>query len=240
MTPDLTDAAVRRLVVIGHPNHELAIFGFVQRARPHLLFLTDGGGQERVDESRRALASIGALDRAKFLGWREQTLYEALLALDVDTLLQLVDAVRAELVALAPHHVICESVELYNPLHDLTLPIVRAAAAALPEIDIFEFPLIAQEPSDGERYRMQRFAAGRPSIAFHLDARELETKLHLRDHEYHSLRRTTGSIIDVSPDCAGTEVFARAADARGEIDRIVTFADHFRPAAAALAAAAAR
>jgi len=259
MIPDLADPAVRRLVVTGHPNHELAIFGFVQRARPHLLFLTDGGGEERVDESRRALASIGALGRAKFLGWSEQALYDALLAVDVETLLPLVDAVRAELLALAPRQVICESVELYIPLHDLTLPIVRAAAATLPEFEIFEFPLIAQEPSDSEQYRVQRFADGRASIALHLDACELETKLHLRDHEYRSLRRTTGSVIDVSRDCAGTEVFARASDAfptpgqhhvlryewrarmlqeRGDVDRIITFADHFIPTVTALAAAA--
>src|SRR6185503_5972515 len=104
MVPDLTDPAIPRLVVTGHPNHELAIFGFVQRARPHLLFLTDGGGQERIDESRRALASIGALHRARFLGWREQTLYDALLARDVELLRRLAGEVRAELIAMAPRH----------------------------------------------------------------------------------------------------------------------------------------
>jgi len=256
MVPDLTDPSIPRLVVTGHPNHELAIFGFVQRARPHLLFLTDGGGQERVDESRRALHSIGVLDRAKFLGWREQTLYDALLARDVALLRRLAGEVRAVLISVAPRQVICESIELYNPLHDLTLPIVRAAARGLDDLEILEFPLIAQEPAANERYRVQRFPAGRTSIEVALDDAELENKLRMRDREYRSLRRTTGNVIDVSREQAGTEVFARATDAfptpgrdhvlryewrarllqqRGEIARMITFAEHFLPAATALA-----
>jgi hypothetical protein len=256
MAPNLTDPAIPRLVVTGHPNHELAIFGFVQRARPHLLFLTDGGGQARVDESRRALASIGLANRAKFLGWREQTLYNALLATDVAVLLQLVEQVRKELIAIAPRQVLCESIELYNPLHDITLPIVRAAARDMRDLEIIEFPLIAQEPSMEERYRVQRFPLHRTPIAISLHAAELERKLRARDHEYQSLRRTTGSVLDVSPQHAATEVFASATEAlptpgrdhvlryewrgrllreRGEIERVITFADHFVPAVMALA-----
>ncbi|MEA2490045.1 MAG: hypothetical protein QOH21_1837 [Acidobacteriota bacterium] len=255
MVPDLSDPAIPRLVVTGHPNHELAIFGFVQRARPHLLFLTDGGGPERVDESRRALASIGLLERAKFLDWREQTLYEALLARDVAVLLRLVDEVRAELIALAPRQVICESIELYNPLHDITLPIVRAAAAGLRDLEILEFPLIAQEPAVDERYRVQRFPADRTTFDLTLDAAELDAKLRARDCEYASLRRTVGDVANVTRERAATEVFARAAEAfptpgrdhvlryewrarllqeRGDIDQIITFADHFVPVANAL------
>jgi hypothetical protein len=255
VTPDLSDPSIRRLVVTGHPNHELAIFGFVQRARPHLLFLTDGGGRQRVDESRRALASIGVLDRAKFLDWREQTLYDALLTVDVDLFRQLVEEVRAELLALAPQQVLCESIELYNPLHDTTLPIVRAAASGLPDLEIIEFPLIAQEPAADERYRLQRFPADRVSTAITLDATELDHKLRVREHEYQSLRRTTASVAEVSRECAGTEVFALATETlptpgrdhvlryewrarllqeRGEVDRVITFADHFVPLVTAL------
>ncbi|MGZ7032378.1 MAG: hypothetical protein ACXVIJ_10435, partial [Thermoanaerobaculia bacterium] len=58
----ITDPAVSRLIVTGHPNHELAIFGFLQRTRPRLLFLTDGGSQARIDESQQALQSVGLLD----------------------------------------------------------------------------------------------------------------------------------------------------------------------------------
>src|ERR1051325_11656590 len=251
--PDLSDPAVARLVVTGHPNHELAIFGFVQRARPQLLFLTDGGGEERVEESRRALASIGMLERATFLGWREQTLYDALLSCNLALIGRLVEQVRATLLDVRPQQVICEAIELYNPLHDITLPIVRAAAAGL-DIEILEFPLIAQEPAESERYRVQRFARDR-GIALRLSAEELDNKLRARDREYLTLRRTTGSVLAVSPEQAATEVFAPAAEEvpvpgrehvlryewrarllreRGEIGDVITFADHYLPLAAAL------
>lgn len=255
MLPDLSDPAVRRLVVTGHPNHELAIFGLVQRVRPRLLFLTDGGGEARIGESQRALAAIGAQDRAKFLRWREQTLYDALLERDAAVLHRLAAAVRAELIAFAPRQVFCESIELYNPLHDITLPIVRAAAAGLPGIELVEFPLIAQEPLPDEQYRVQRFPAHRASTAIALDSAELDRKLHARDHIYDSLRRSTGAVMQVSRERAGTEVFARASEslpvpgedhdlryerrarllhARGDIERMITFSSHFVPAVAAL------
>jgi hypothetical protein len=56
---------IPRLLVTGHPNHELAIHGFVQRMRPHILFLTDGGGEARSAESRAALARLGLAESAR-------------------------------------------------------------------------------------------------------------------------------------------------------------------------------
>jgi len=253
---DITDRTVSRLIVTGHPNHELAIFGFVQRMRPRMLFLTDGGGQERVDESRRALASIGLLDHAHFLGWTEQSLYDAVLTRDLGVFGQLVDAVRRELISTAPRQVICESIELYNPLHDIVLPIVRGAARGLDGIEIVEFPLIAQEPSADERYRVQRFPAGRAAVSITLDPAELAIKVDARDRYYATLGRTMEAVLaGVSDEQSGRELFAPATDElpqpgrdhalryerrarllheRGEIEQIITLADHFVPVAEAL------
>jgi len=257
MVPDLSDPGIPRLVMTGHPNHELAIFGFVRRTRPHLLFLTDGGGAERVEESRRALDAAGLADRATFLNWPEQALYDALLDRDIATLRKLADVVREHLLAIAPRQVICESIELYNPLHDITLPIVRAAATGLSDIDILEFPLIAQEPSTGEHYRVQRFPRDREMFSITLDSAELDAKLHARDLQYPTLRRSMAGVLDgVSRDSAGTEVFGRAMERipvpdldhalryewrgrllqeRGDVETVITFADHFVPLTAALA-----
>jgi hypothetical protein len=246
---------MRRLIVTGHPNHELAIFGFAQRMRPHLLFLTDGGGEARENESRAGLRSIGLIDRARFLGWTEQSLYDALLDVDVATLQRLVAAVRGEIMAVRPRQVICESIELYNPLHDLTLPVVRAAAAGL-DVEILEFALIAQEPGPAERYRVQRFPATREVTTFALDAAELATKLHARDHVYHSLRQTMSPVLERVPSAeSAVEHFAHAAGAlpepgvdhvlryewrgrllhqQGRVERVITFEGHFAKAVAGL------
>ena len=254
--PALADSAVSRLIVTGHPNHELAIFGFVQRLRPRLLFLTDGGGEERVEESRRALASLGLLDRARFLGWSEKSLYRALLERDAAVFAEVVAQVRCEIEACAPRQILCESIELYNPLHDVTLPIVRAATRGLGGVEILEFPLIAQVPGPHERYRVQRLPETRAVAALRLTEEELAAKLQARDHQYACLRRQLGTVLDaLDRDQVGLEVFATALDEiptpgrhhvlryewraellrdRGEIDRVITYRDHFLPMVAAL------
>jgi len=195
------------------------------------------------------------LDHARFLNWREQTLYDALLAVDTRVFLRLVDEVRDALHELRPRQVICESIELYNPLHDITLPIVRAAAAGL-DVEIIEFALIAQEPADGERYRVQRFPAHRASTSVSLTDAEVDAKLRARDRDYLALHRSTGDVVDrVSRETARTEEFAATIDElpepdrdhvlryewrgrllreRGEVADVITFADHFVPLVNAL------
>jgi hypothetical protein len=255
VTPDLTDPSLSRMVVTGHPNHELAIFGFVQRLHPRLLFLTDGGGPEREGESRAALASIGLLERTRFLSWPEQGLYDALLAHDYALFARLAEEVRRELVAHEVRQVVCESIELYNPLHDITLPIVRAAASGL-DVEIMEFPLIAQQPGPEEHYRVQRFPDTTGAVSMTLDAAEAATKLDARDRHYTILGRTMGDVLSRIPDAStATEWFrpARAAmpepgaahvlryewraqllRERGAIERMITFREHFLPFVEAL------
>jgi hypothetical protein len=254
--PVLADSSISRLIVTGHPNHELAIFGFVQRLRPRLVFLTDGGGEERVNETRRALDTLGLLDNARFLGWTEKSLYQALLDQDLAVFVQLVEQVRAEILACAPRQILCESIELYNPLHDITLPIVRAATRGLDGIEIVEFPLIAQVAEPGERYRIQRLPESRKAAILRLSDAEVAVKQKAREQHYLSLRQQLGGVLDeVDREHLAEEHFApaleemptpgqqhllryewRAQDLknRGEIDRMITYRDHFLPVVAAL------
>ncbi len=46
----------RSLMIFSHPNHEIAVLGTIARLQPEFLFLTDGGGQDRVDETKEGLA----------------------------------------------------------------------------------------------------------------------------------------------------------------------------------------
>lgn len=252
----LADASMPRLIVTGHPNHELAIFGFAQRFRPKLVFLTDGGGEERVNETRRALGALGMLDNARFLAWTEKSLYQALLDRDIAVFAQLAQQVRSEILACAPRQVLCESIELYNPLHDITLPLVRAATRGLEGIEILEFPLIAQVAEPGERYRIQRLPETRKTAILRLSDEELAVKQQAREEHYLSLRRQLGAVLDeVDRDHLAEEHFAPALDEmptpgqhhllryerraqdlqrRGEIDRVITYRDHFLPVVKAL------
>jgi hypothetical protein len=71
-----------RLMIFGHPSHELALFGMLQRHRPAVVVITDGGEAERVEQSRRGLDFIGLGERVRYLGYSEASFYDALLARD--------------------------------------------------------------------------------------------------------------------------------------------------------------
>lgn len=259
MSP-LGKSSLRRQLVLSHPNHEAAIFGIVQRLRPRLVVLTDGGGGSRPSQSRRALDRIGLLDRATFLDFRESDFYAALLDSDLGYFRSVVTRLRTELEAFGPEQVICDAVEFYNPVHDLSLPIVRAALATRPEVSVFEAPLIYQVGGNLESYELQRFPICRRTgqVEFRLSDEELAVKLRVRDEIYESLRGQIGPLLAALPDSHfATEVIGPAAPGRtapapdqtlrydwraklllgrGQVRRAITHAEHYLPVAAELLA----
>jgi hypothetical protein len=254
------DPLRRRVCVFSHPNHEGAVLGLIQRLRPHLLFLTDGGGERRVDETRRALGELGLLDRARFLDCTEQSFYDALLDGRSDFFLEQAKRVRGAMEEIAPEHVFCDAVEFYNPVHDVSLPIVRAALAGESRTRVFEVPLIYQEPGAEERYAIQRLPESEAARAHDLDLtpEELQAKLRCRKDVYHMLRAQLPQLDQLAPEHLGREVVAdartgvvrpdagrvlryewRGARLReaGAIERVITYRDHYAPVASELLAA---
>lgn len=250
----------RCLLVLSHPNHEAAIFGLIQRVRPTVVILTDGGGEQRVAQSRRGLERIGLLDRTSILGWREADFYGALLDGNVEFFRAVALRVRREIEAIEPEEVLCDAVEFYNPVHDLSLPIVRAALNGEGDIAVFEAPLIYQKGGSPESYEIQRFPASRGDgqIVVHLNEEELAHKLWARDEGYESLRQQVGPLLrDLPAEHFATEVVGPAADTlpkpgndqtlrydwrarllleRGQVKGAITHADHYVPVATSLLA----
>ena len=77
----LSTNPIKRLMIFGHPAHELALFGFLQRFQAQIVVITDGGSEERIRQSRTGLESIG-LD-ASYLRFAENDFYAALLCRDI-------------------------------------------------------------------------------------------------------------------------------------------------------------
>ena len=255
--PGLGTPSTRRVFVFSHPNHELAIFGLARRLRPSFVFLTDGGGARRVAETRQALSSIGLEDRARFLPHTEQSFYDALLRRDVAFFETVAAEVRATIDALGAEQVYADAVELYNPVHDISLPIVAAALRGSRPTAVFEVPLMYQRPGDGERYEVQRFPPsdrGR-SIDVTLDDDEVAAKEHARDRIYTTLLAQLGPVLRAIPrphlaveqiataDTRLPEPGERALRyewrgellrGRGEVSETITYAGHYAPIASAL------
>jgi hypothetical protein len=261
MIPFVGDAATSRVLVFSHPNHELAVYGLVQRLRPHLIFLTDGGGAQRVEQTEQGLERICLRDRALFLDYSEASFYDALLDGNVSLFHEAACQIREALDRIRPEQVLCDAVEFYNPVHDLSLPIVLAALAGADGTALFEVPLVYQVPGDTERYAVQRMPPSRAagSVVMQLTEAELNAKLAARDEVYSLLRDQLGPVLAL----LGDEHFAREEIAaaprvlpvpddervlrfewrgklhqqRGVVDRVITYAEHYLPVASSLRAA---
>lgn len=246
------------LAVFSHPNHELAILGLLQRLRPNIVYLTDGGGWKRVAETQEGLRSVDLLNQATFLNFPEGSFYNSLCARDHSFYKEVADQVFSLVDSWRPTQILCDAVEFYNPVHDLSLPIVRAALRTTANISVFEVPLIYQKSMKAEEYEVQRLPISRreEQIEVHLTEEELDRKISARDHIYTSLGYQMGTLLSQLPrEHAGLEVVAPACcplrkpgterilryewraehlRSRGEIDRIITYSQHYLPVASAL------
>jgi hypothetical protein len=153
------EAGPKTLMILSHPNHELPILGLIRRLSPTIIFLTDGGGQDRVGQSRKGLKDN--LGDAIFLDYPEREFYRALLAGNSDYFLGVAKDVARSAV-FAPERVFCDAVEFYNPVHDISLPVTISALSmlGLNQAPIFEVPLIRQVSPRPESYEVQRACPG--------------------------------------------------------------------------------
>ncbi len=244
--------------MFSHPNHELAVFGLIQRVQPTLIFLTDGGGPSRVAETKRGLDHVGISHRAHFFDYPEATFYAALLDGDLPFFRDVAGRVGESLAALDPEHVLCDAIELYNPVHDLTLPLVRAALGPR-KASIYEIPLIYQKPQADEVYDVQRLPPTERDrrMGLRLTPVEVNVKVDARDAIYTELKSQLGAVLDALPreQLAEEEIASATAtlpeslngdrvlryewrgrrlQARGVFQRTITWADHYLPVARAL------
>ncbi len=247
------DKQKRRLCVFSHPNHELAVFGLLQRLRPNLLYLTDGGGEKRVAESCQGLESIGLRDRARFLNYSERAFYDALLQRDSRFCEEVAGEIRKESDLLQVEQVFCDAVEFYNPVHDLSLPLVRYALQGKCRVSVFEVPVVYQSVGPHETYEIQRFPLSQQweQVVWHLTKEELAVKTRARGEIYRQLGAQMGPILAYTPAShAASEVLrpapialpepdaervlryewrGRLLQERGAIEEVITYASHYRP-----------
>jgi hypothetical protein len=163
------------VLVIAHPGHELRVHGWLGRARPRVLVLTDGSGRSgtsRLDSTRRLLDRAAAPPGALFGRSSDQAMYEAMLAGDVE----LFRALARELATCLADadYVVGDAAEGYNPTHDVCRLLIDAAAAHVGRgrgrpLPSFAFPLVGPPCAGG--------APAPGDVELVLDDAELERKL---------------------------------------------------------------
>jgi hypothetical protein len=143
-------------LIIGHPGHELRVLGWVRAAKPLVAILTDGSGADgapRIDQTTQLLDDD--LHRSAFYGLAsDREVYRAILEQDLDYFLALSSRLADEL---CEHRIECvagDSIEGYNPTHDLcSLLIDRAVRLASGRTGVavrhYAFPLLGSPRPDG-------------------------------------------------------------------------------------------
>ena len=164
----------RCALIIGHPGHELRVWGWMRLTRPLVAVLTDGAGhhgRSRLDLSRTVCTAAGATPSEHFGLMSDADVYQALLDGDVERFTGCAAILSDWLIAQGIEVVAGDAVEGYNPTHDLCRAIIDAAvrqASIVRPIETFAFDLTGRPgpPADGA-----------DAVAVALDAETLAAKL---------------------------------------------------------------
>jgi len=180
--------------VFSHPNHELASLGRISRLQPcRIMYITDGGGENRCNETKNVLSELGLTDNAVFMNLSEDSFYNAILNLDYEYFQKISQGIMDELKCETSPYIFCDAVEFYNPIHDLTFPIVQSLSLSS---TVFEIPLahqtlagdvVLQKPS--ERLKSN-------SICISLTESEKKMKDYLFQSKYNSLGDEMDRLIE--------------------------------------------
>ena len=110
------------LLIVGHPGHELRIFGWVKKFHPITAILTDGGGaanRPRVDLSRHLLEAAGARPSTVFGRASDTDFYRAIIDLDFDFFEALGTEIVQIMIDADVRIVVGDAIEGYSPTHDI-------------------------------------------------------------------------------------------------------------------------
>jgi hypothetical protein len=120
----------RAALVIGHPGHELRLYGWLAAVRPQVFILTDGSGTTgigRIASSSQVLAKTGSPLGKICAPFSDAGIYEAIRDCNIEEFLTLVDDLADTFMRDEIELVVSDANEGYNPTHDLCREIAQAA-----------------------------------------------------------------------------------------------------------------
>ena len=124
--------ARRCALVLGHPGHELRVYGWMEATRPWVCVLTDGSGhgdRGRLESTVALLDRAGASRGTCFGHWTDRAAYELILRGAVAEAVAVVEELAERLVDDRIEVVVADALEGFNPVHDLCRVLVDAAVA---------------------------------------------------------------------------------------------------------------
>jgi hypothetical protein len=122
--------APRSVLVVGHPGHELRVYGWLMGAHAVVHVLTDGSGSDGESRiaSTSALLNDLAAPRGSIYGrMSDRDIYAAMLAGDHTRFIDIADELADGLVADRVEDVAGDAIEGFNPSHDVCRYVINAA-----------------------------------------------------------------------------------------------------------------
>jgi hypothetical protein len=244
-------------LVLGHPGHELRVYGWLEAAQPLVFVLTDGSGgsgASHIGETAHVLAHAGGRPGGLFGRYPDYVIYEALLRHDFAFFLrrvrELANVFAREKIAL----VAGDAAEGYNPIHDVCRLVVdaavrRAIRAAGRAIANYDF-LVAGPPDAcpeascdralwlrlKEETFQRKLETARAYTALAEDVQAALGTAGLEAFRVECLRPvTTGAWAHPSDGHTPYyEQFGASRVAAGRYQQVICYRDHVRPLAEAL------
>jgi hypothetical protein len=117
-------------LVVGHPGHELRVFGWMCRSRPRVYVVTDGSGRSHVSRlaSTACLLDRAGAGRGEVFGVvSDAEVYRAILDGRTSLFLDILESLSTALVNNEIDCVAGDASEGFNPTHDLCRAMLNAA-----------------------------------------------------------------------------------------------------------------
>ena len=195
----------RCALVVGHPGHELRVWGWMRAVGPLVAVLTDGSGHEghpRLQLSREICTRAKATPSELFGLVTDAAIYQAVLQGDASFFIDLADRLTAWLVREQITIVVGDAIEGYNPTHDLCRILlnraVRLACSARP-VTTYAFDLTGPPgpPAEG------------PAVSVTLSPDDLAVKIATCRAYGHDVGGTLVTEIDGLLEQHGEVLFGR-------------------------------
>jgi hypothetical protein len=120
----------RAALVVAHPSHELRVHGWLEKAKPYVCVLTDGGGRSgetRLSRTSEVLARAGAKTGRVYGQLTDLELYSAVLKQDADLFVRIVEELTEAFVEEQIDYVLGDAAEGYSVAHDICRIMIGAA-----------------------------------------------------------------------------------------------------------------
>lgn len=244
----------RTALCIGHPGHELKVFGWMEKYHPLVDVITDGSGPDRPPRfasTKQLIEGAGARPGILQGAFADRAFYELILNGDPAPFVELAGSLADEWEDAEIELVAGDMLEGFNTTHDICRMMINAAVAKLRQrgrhLLNLEFSLESMAPVEGcpqsevmrlddEAFSRKRAAAVQayPELAGEVDRLIAKYGEDAFRVEVLSPAKVPSGLTWEDPERPFYETYGQKQVEAGHYQRLIRFEEHIRPIGLAL------